>query len=750
MANPPDTQQKSVIPLCDVRRTASGSFQWHLEQNVDAGTPIFHYNNLQVHICGEDSFRHIAEDIQAAEVSIDIICWGFDPAMELLRKPGPWKRGVTWGDLLRDAAEGKLKSQKKVPVRVLSWRDELAVGLGSENMPGYKKDADYELKAAAGRGMASALTPRGDTRPLAEPSEPIDRREVFNAHWYRDVVEGRIEGLALRTRGGVHQDVLTSLKAEATAGVAPAGIERLGLEWLATHHQKTIVIDYEGSRPRAYVMGLNAVTDYWDTKEHVFNDTRRARNSEGDDKDHSVGKDWDHASSGQPTVKPYQDYVCRIEGEAVAAVYKNFVEAWNQAHAKDKRAGASIPGHVDLKAPPARLTRHLTAANSRAQILRTLPRQEGGERSIERLYYQAASNARHYLYIENQYFQNTDWARALKAARQAFVQGFANARPPLSMAQVPPLHVIVVTPTPERGQMVPRTHDTVAELGQGDSMPEQDKLIRQELEQQRQAEQEMADYNKRRAPYDERNEPYPLAPPRAAQPLSAVAQSYKDAGGERMAQASRELLASTLGMRTLVASLWTHDGAWSLANTAVAKKADEERLQYEKRMQEWERYQAARSQAKAASIQAGGWGSSMDTRVPPTPPPDRSTQFANATAQRYREIYIHSKLMLIDDSMFTLGSANLNLRSFAVDSEINIASDDPWVAKDLRQRVWAQHTKGLFDGGGEATDPNVMKETFANWEKEASDNLLNKKRGLSLSSFLVKFLDERTSQIRVG
>jgi phosphatidylserine/phosphatidylglycerophosphate/cardiolipin synthase-like enzyme len=37
---------------------------------------------------------------------------------------------------------------------------------------------------------------------------------------------------------------------------------------------------------------------------------------------------------------------------------------------------------------------------------------------------------------------------------------------------------------------------------------------------------------------------------------------------------------------------------------------------------------------------------------------------------RYREIYIHSKLMLISDSFFTLGSANMNQRSMAVDSEL--------------------------------------------------------------------------------
>jgi phosphatidylserine/phosphatidylglycerophosphate/cardiolipin synthase-like enzyme len=106
--------------------------------------------------------------------------------------------------------------------------------------------------------------------------------------------------------------------------------------------------------------------------------------------------------------------------------------------------------------------------------------------------------------------------------------------------------------------------------------------------------------------------------------------------------------------------------------------------------------------------------------------------------------------MIIDDSMFTLGSANLNLRSFAVDSEINIASDDAPKAKDLRQRVWQQHTKGQFDGGGDATDQVAMSKTFDKWEKEAGANLAQKLKGQSLSSFLVKFLDERTSTIRLA
>ncbi|APW36798.1 hypothetical protein RD110_05985 [Rhodoferax koreense] len=760
MPSPTDTQQTCTVPLSDLSRRATGAAQWRLEKKEDAQTPVFHYNNLSVYICGEESFRQIADDIKKAERSIDIVCWGFDPAMELTRTAGRWKRGDTWGDLLRSAARGELARKQKVRVRVLCWYDSLGAALGGSNMPGYRTDASYELKAAPGRGMAAALVPYGKLPPLPEPADPKDQREMFNSHWYRDVVAGKMEGVSLRTRGGVHADVLASLKAEIarTRGATVGGIERAGLEWMATHHQKTIVIDYEGADPRAYVMGLNSVTDYWDTQAHRYNDPLRGENFEGSDKDHSVGMGWEPGSSGAPTLKPYQDYACRIEGDAIVAVYRNFVEAWNKAEAKGPGAGAPASGEIDLKAPPPRLFKNLKSRCSGAQILRTLPDSEGGERSIARLYYQTSSFARHYLYIENQYFQNTDWARALKDARQAFVQGCSSASPPIPLSRIPVLHVIVVTPTPERGQMVPRTHDTVAELGHGDSMPNQDEEIRKALARRDQSQKDMAEYKKRRAAHDARGTdtalytPYAAMepPPSPPQPLSDIAQSYVDAGGARDSQKTRDLLSQTLGMRTLVASLWTYDAEWREDQLPIAKRIDEEKPLHARQQKEWDDDQAAKKQASARTVEAGGWRVYTDTRMPPTPPVDRSQQLKNAKALRYREIYIHSKLMIIDDSMFTLGSANLNLRSFAADSEMNIASDDRYKAQDLRRRVWKQHTNKQFDGGADATDQAAMKRTFNNWEREASNNLTNKRNGLSLTSFLVKFLDERTSVIRLG
>ena len=70
--------------------------------------------------------------------------------------------------------------------------------------------------------------------------------------------------------------------------------------------------------------------------------------------------------------------------------------------------------------------------------------------------------------------------------------------------------------------------------------------------------------------------------------------------------------------------------------------------------------------------------------------------------------------MIIDDSMFTLGSAKFNLCSLAVDSEINVASDEPLPAKSLRQKVWALHTKGELDVA-DATDNASLHETFRLW-----------------------------------
>jgi phosphatidylserine/phosphatidylglycerophosphate/cardiolipin synthase-like enzyme len=63
------------------------------------------------------------------------------------------------------------------------------------------------------------------------------------------------------------------------------------------------------------------------------------------------------------------------------------------------------------------------------------------------------------------------------------------------------------------------------------------------------------------------------------------------------------------------------------------------------------------------------------------------------------EVYIHSKLLIIDDHFVSNGSANLNMRSMQTDSELNILCANPQVARSFRQRLWRQHTRAFHRCG---------------------------------------------------
>lgn len=95
-------------------------------------------------------------------------------------------------------------------------------------------------------------------------------------------------------------------------------------------------------------------------------------------------------------------------------------------------------------------------------------------------------------------------------------------------------------------------------------------------------------------------------------------------------------------------------------------------------------------------------------------------------------VYIHSKLMIIDDVFTTLGSANINTRSMQVDTELNIAHDWPSVTRDLRQRLWGLHTggKGAQDNAGEA---------FEMWASIIDGNKSWQNKGASPQCSLIEF-----------
>jgi phosphatidylserine/phosphatidylglycerophosphate/cardiolipin synthase-like enzyme len=95
-------------------------------------------------------------------------------------------------------------------------------------------------------------------------------------------------------------------------------------------------------------------------------------------------------------------------------------------------------------------------------------------------------------------------------------------------------------------------------------------------------------------------------------------------------------------------------------------------------------------------------------------------------------VYIHSKLMIVDDVFTTHGSANINTRSMQVDSELNIAHEWASVTQAMRRRLWEMHTNGL----GAQDDP---KKAFEAWEDIINRNKDFQSKQLTPYAPLVEF-----------
>ncbi len=93
-------------------------------------------------------------------------------------------------------------------------------------------------------------------------------------------------------------------------------------------------------------------------------------------------------------------------------------------------------------------------------------------------------------------------------------------------------------------------------------------------------------------------------------------------------------------------------------------------------------------------------------------------------------VYVHAKLMIVDDVFFTMGSANLANRSMTVDSEINAT----WVAEpgdaELRNAIRRVRVRLMLEHLGEGADVRLVV------------------RGAGLVARLDRFADERRGRLR--
>ncbi len=104
--------------------------------------------------------------------------------------------------------------------------------------------------------------------------------------------------------------------------------------------------------------------------------------------------------------------------------------------------------------------------------------------------------------------------------------------------------------------------------------------------------------------------------------------------------------------------------------------------------------------------------------------------------EHYRPIYVHAKVAVIDDLFSTVGSGNLNNRGMRDDTEMNVATLDPELARGLRIMLTAEHLD-LFDEdelftvarhlGGQSQKPATeqrAKEIWENLQQRLGDPLI--------------------------
>jgi phosphatidylserine/phosphatidylglycerophosphate/cardiolipin synthase-like enzyme len=97
-------------------------------------------------------------------------------------------------------------------------------------------------------------------------------------------------------------------------------------------------------------------------------------------------------------------------------------------------------------------------------------------------------------------------------------------------------------------------------------------------------------------------------------------------------------------------------------------------------------------------------------------------------------VYVHSKIGIVDDRWLTVGSANLNSHSLFNDTEMNVVTLDPRLARDTRLRLWSEHLELPVDAV--SGDP---AELFARlWEPISEEQLERIEQDRPLTHRLVK------------
>jgi phosphatidylserine/phosphatidylglycerophosphate/cardiolipin synthase-like enzyme len=94
----------------------------------------------------------------------------------------------------------------------------------------------------------------------------------------------------------------------------------------------------------------------------------------------------------------------------------------------------------------------------------------------------------------------------------------------------------------------------------------------------------------------------------------------------------------------------------------------------------------------------------------------------NAANEKRRQIYVHAKVMIVDDKWITIGSANMDNDGFKNSTEVDLGITSPLLAQQLRVKLWSEHLTEEDDSSNNRVDLSSFDEGFDAWKAVASDN----------------------------
>ncbi|MBN6067093.1 phospholipase [Aggregatibacter actinomycetemcomitans] len=692
------SENKTKIPTTKDKLCATVNFDWFLKdaEKFDNGTQSEKVPaRFKALVNGKEAFEELHNRIEKAKSCIDIAIWGFQPSMHFKRDG----ESPCIGDLLiQKALEG-------VKVRILVWsmwgniQTFLEANLG--NKPGVFKgrekgvtdaQADYDrwwFEAIRGNLDEVIVNNRTEGvihvwnvdeiekhKKLTEFTKSPKRTNLVykNRHVAKQENNYKDKTLPEEARR-IHQHNFKDT-------TLPDGSYNFALKYAPSHHQKTVLIDYD--RPEiavGFVLEHNMVDNYWDTDEHSLKTTAPNR--------------------GKNSPTPLQDVSSIVTGRVLWDINHNFCQSWDR---ENNKQWGDDEVETNLMSKRKGFTREHYNYNTSlvegslevmAQIVRTYDQPDIED--IMKVYLKNIKQTTSYLYTENQYFRFPPLVREFIAHWETLKNcGRAEG----------PIHWFTVTNSLDGGigSGTYTTNEMFKLLGKQDVMPNVAREIhRQELEFElgkRKVNQAVLFHRVTKSPTPEGK--------------AAAEQEYQ-ANEQEIKRLEKEIADVKAKQREAEKQQEKQQAENNESNNASGSVENQELSKEEANLTKELGYEFSDTPGIKAHI---------CTLMPKDENGNYVHRYKDKSGKELpAEVYVHSKVTIMDDVFTVISSANLNTRSMQVDTELGIIMECNEVAEGLRKRLWDLHTnKNSAANPDDMHDYAVAKEAFYQWQQLIDTN----------------------------